>query len=79
MFDTEKLLDFFKDVNGIFDVLNFEIVPLPEKLMKLLDERELARKNKDFKKSDELRDKLLEEGVEIKDGSNGTTWTYLSK
>ncbi len=46
---------------------------IPEKVQKLVQEREEARKNKDFKKSDELRDKIKELGYEIKDTSTGTT------
>ena len=33
-----------------------------------------AKQNKDFKTSDELRDKLLSAGVTIKDGKEGSTW-----
>jgi cysteinyl-tRNA synthetase len=40
----------------------------------LLD-RKAARTNKDFKRSDEIRDLLLSKGVEIKDSPQGTTWT----
>ncbi len=38
----------------------------------LVQEREAARMNKDWIKADELRDKLLELGIEIKDTADGT-------
>ena len=40
----------------------------------LVDERESARKNKDFGKSDEIRDKLLEAGVVLEDSGGKTVW-----
>jgi cysteinyl-tRNA synthetase len=44
-------------------------------LMKLIiDLRQEARADKNFALSDKLRDRLLEAGVEIKDGKEGTTW-----
>lgn len=41
---------------------------------KLLKERDSARKNKDWAKSDEIRDKLLKENIEIVDTKEGTKW-----
>jgi len=40
----------------------------------LIDARNAARKAKDFKKADEIRDELASMGVVIKDGPQGTTW-----
>jgi len=40
-------------------------------VQKLIDERQLARKNKDFKKADELRRKIEEQGIKIKDLPDG--------
>lgn len=55
-------------------VIGLTLVPLPEKKMeitpeiqKLIDEREVARKSKDYKKADEIRDKLKAIGFELHD------------
>lgn len=40
----------------------------------LLDERAAARKAKDFKRADEIRDGLAADGIVIEDGPNGATW-----
>jgi len=45
-----------------------------ENIKILLEIREIARGNKDWKKSDEIRDKLLEIGFEIQDTANGPVW-----
>lgn len=43
----------------------------PNEILRLSEEREIARKNKDWKKSDELRDQINSLGYEIKDTENG--------
>ncbi|BBP45743.1 cysteine--tRNA ligase [Thiosulfatimonas sediminis] len=43
----------------------------------LIEERKLARMNKDFARSDEIRDQLKEQGVELLDSAQGTTWRRL--
>lgn len=40
----------------------------------LIAEREEARKNKDFKRSDEIRDELKEKGIVLEDGAGGVRW-----
>lgn len=64
--DFEKVL--------ALDLLKKEQKELPKEAIKLLEERKEARKNKDYKKSDELRDKLLELGVKVKDTRDGMEW-----
>jgi cysteinyl-tRNA synthetase len=45
-----------------------------ERIEKLVEERNQARKNKDFARGDEIRDMLLEEGIILKDSPEGTKW-----
>ncbi len=40
----------------------------------LISERAIARKNRDFKRSDEIRDMLLRKGIQLLDSPQGTTW-----
>jgi len=42
----------------------------------LINERNLARNNKNFKKSDQIRNLLNDKGVVIEDSQNKTTWKY---
>ena len=48
-----------------------EKVELPEEILQIVEERKLARINKDWKKSDELRDKLVSFGYTVKDTPDG--------
>jgi cysteinyl-tRNA synthetase len=72
MSDADKkatILDFDKVLGLGFENLKKEMIP--EEVTKLAEEREQARKNKDFKKSDELRKEINSLGYEIKDTSDG--------
>jgi cysteinyl-tRNA synthetase len=45
-----------------------------DEVERLITERAAARKAKDFKRSDEIRDLLLAKNIELLDGPQGTTW-----
>ncbi len=45
-----------------------------EEIEHLVQERSEARKAKNFKLADEIRNRLLEHGVLIEDGPKGSTW-----
>ncbi|MGE4106588.1 MAG: cysteine--tRNA ligase [Bacteriovoracia bacterium] len=47
-----------------------------EEIERLLAERLVARKAKDFARSDAIRDELAAQGIDIKDSPQGTTWKY---
>jgi len=48
-----------------------------DKTLKLLIElRNYARKEKNWVLSDQIRDRLLEQGIELKDGKNGTEYNF---
>jgi cysteinyl-tRNA synthetase len=72
-FDAVWGLDLKKVLEGDEKKDVFENVEenLPEDVKKILNERIIARKNKDFAKSDELRLKLEERGYKIQDSSDG--------
>jgi cysteinyl-tRNA synthetase len=39
-----------------------------------IQQRQEARKNKDFARADEIRDELGAKGIQFLDGPQGTTW-----
>ena len=45
---------------------------------KLIDERNEARKQKNFAKADEIRQNLRNKNIEIEDTKDGTVWTKLN-
>jgi len=53
-------------------------LPIPEdEINKLVNERKQARKNKDFKKADEIRNFLKEKGIILEDTPQGTRWRII--
>ena len=60
----------------LLDVLGISFVKenLDEEIEMLIEERTNARKEKDFKKADEIRDKLHQMGIELKDTPTGVVW-----
>ena len=76
--------DFTKSMNEfVFDVLGLENEKLNENKNNKLDDvvnllinlRKQARDNKDFAMSDEIRDKLLAIGIQLKDGKEATVFS----
>jgi cysteinyl-tRNA synthetase len=47
---------------------------LDEDIERLIEERQAARKNKDFARSDEIRNLLLEKGILLEDTREGVRW-----
>ena len=47
---------------------------LDEEIEKLIEERQAARKNKNFARSDEIRNLLLEKGIVLEDTREGVRW-----
>ena len=45
-----------------------------ERIEALIQERKAARQAKDYPGADRIRDQLAAEGIELKDGPDGTTW-----
>jgi cysteinyl-tRNA synthetase len=40
----------------------------------LVEARDTARANRDFATADRIRDRLAAAGIEVRDGSDGSTW-----
>ena len=75
---ADLLLDFDKvlalDLENSKSYLEEEKkIELPEEIQKWVEERKIARQNKDWEKSDELRDKIIEAGYIVKDTKEGMT------
>ncbi len=75
---TYSLIGLFKADASAF-ISEYEIKnpkeEIPDEVVAIAEERLLARKNKDWAKSDELRDKIMGLGYAIKDGKDGYTLT----
>ena len=71
----ETALKFFDTVNGIFGFFAAEEEDGGDaEIEALIRERAEARKSKNFKRSDEIRDELAARGIIIEDTPQGTRW-----
>lgn len=70
--DKKSTLLAFDTVLGLgLDTLKIDTEPIPDTVHYLVKEREIARKKKDFKKSDELRAEIEDYGYLVKDTDAG--------
>src|SRR3989339_249868 len=62
-----------KEMDRVFglDLFKQEKIKIPNEIQKLVEEREKARENKDWKKSDELREKINKLGYSLEDKKEG--------
>ncbi len=70
LLDFDRVLG-FKFAQGRADVLAQKNITVPNDVRALLDLREKARTQKDWKHADIIRDQIREKGFEVKDGEQG--------
>jgi len=64
-------LDWWERINTVLDLEPETEVSVPPEVSKLAKERENARREKDWKLSDELRDRISELGWDVRDTKDG--------
>ena len=69
-----KILGVMQEDPNIWLGYNQTANPEKEEIERLINQRNEARRNKDFKLADQIRDKLKSKGIEIEDTKNGTIW-----
>ena len=73
---AERAREVLMELGGVLGVLQKAAdTTLDSEVEALIAQRTQARQNKDFKTADEIRDKLLEMGIVLKDTPNGVTWS----
>ena len=71
MFDNVLSLDLTKEVKNNIDS------ELETYILSKIEERKIAKQNKDFALADSIREELLSRGIELKDTREGTTYNIL--
>ena len=57
----------FRKVDSVLNIFDFEQKPAGAEVEKLILEREAARQKKDWKKADQIRERLLAMGIKVRD------------
>ncbi|MBP7586238.1 MAG: cysteine--tRNA ligase, partial [Spirochaetes bacterium] len=77
MADRDAVMDVLRRVDAVFGFIFFSEKKgdLDEgRIQGLIDERQKARKEKNFARADEIRDSLLAEGIVLEDTKEGVRW-----
>jgi cysteinyl-tRNA synthetase len=75
--NNHTLLEFLEAIDDMLGLQLIVTTPdITHDQKQLIIERERARDNKDWTKSDQLRDSLLGDGIVLRDTSTGTVWEY---
>ncbi len=70
-----EILHQIETLMGVFGVDGFSAAPDADaEIQALIDERDAARANRDFARSDEIRDMLTQQGIILEDTPQGTRW-----
>ena len=67
-----KTIEKMDEVFGL-DLLKKETTKIPKEIQDLINKRDKSRLEKDWAKSDELRDEIIKLGYEVSDTKDGTT------
>lgn len=62
------------ELSKVLGILEKKEEILEDEITELIEKRTEARKNKDYKLSDEIRDSLKEKGIVLEDTSDGVKW-----
>jgi cysteinyl-tRNA synthetase len=77
--DKEKGLTALESINSVLGVMDLEPPKIGHDLETLIEKREQARKNRDWDRSDRLRQELMEMGIEVTDTEEGPVWRKVRK
>ena len=73
--ELQKLLQTLSDILGIS--LEQKKLVDTEEIEKLIEERQQAKKNKDFKRADQIRDDLAKKGILLEDTRSGVRYSFV--
>jgi cysteinyl-tRNA synthetase len=71
---VERAYSILRELTGVLGILSKEDEILEDEIMELIEKRTEARKNKDYKLSDEIRDLLKDKGIILEDTQDGVKW-----
>ena len=73
----KTIIKTIKEFDKVLGLSLGEKEELSKELRDLIDKREEARKKKDYKKSDELRELLKQKGIVLEDTKEGIIWKKI--
>lgn len=75
---AKMCLDKFNELTGVLNIVNKKNDDILDKdIEELIQKRADAKKNKDFKLADDIRQELLDKGIVLEDTRQGTKWKRI--
>ncbi len=78
---NNKIVDYayktVKELAKVLGILTKKDEILEDEILELIEKRTQARKNRDYKLSDEIRDMLKDKGIILEDTSDGVKWKRI--
>lgn len=74
---VENVYNILLELADVLGILHKKEEILEEEILELIEKRTVARKNKDFKLADEIRDALKEKGIILEDTQEGVKWKRI--
>lgn len=71
---AQKAIEAMEGFDSVLGILSRERKSLDSEVQELIDERDAARKGRDFAKADRIRDELKEKGIILEDTRHGVRW-----
>jgi cysteinyl-tRNA synthetase len=75
--DALKVIEVMKGFDSVLGVMEEKDQSIDSEIEALIEERNKARKEKDFDKADSIRDQLKEKGIILDDTPKGTIWKKI--
>jgi cysteinyl-tRNA synthetase len=73
--NKQELLTLLKRIDTVLNIFGAESTEmLDSEIQTLIDERQEARRRRDFRRSDEIRDELASRGIILEDTKDGVRW-----
>ena len=76
--DAQLLHHAMERIDTVVGVMQHEHAALEPGLQQMIDEREEARRRRDFRRADALRDALKARGILLEDGPDGVRWKHTT-
>jgi cysteinyl-tRNA synthetase len=73
----DHFISMLQQLDEILGLRLSEVPDISDEQKQIIDERERAREEKNWAKSDELRDKLASQGIGVRDTPSGSIWQWL--
>ncbi len=72
--NLSQIEELLEQLNQVLNIMNFELETLDAECRELLEKRDQARKNGNYREADRLRDLLRDKGINVIDTARGTRW-----